>query len=107
MNHRAGIALLTLALTACGSPRMRIEWSRPALVPLAPGQHLTLLVESDGPPSATNVLDGVIGVTQGQIMNKWVAVQPVRNEFDAQLRRAGHELAPPGHADRILRLRPT
>ena len=75
-----------LALSVGCAPRIRIEWTRPARFHLDQKQKVALKVETDGiAPTATNALDAVIGVTQGRMLNKWVAVEPVRNEFGAQL----------------------
>ncbi|MBI3183159.1 MAG: tetratricopeptide repeat protein [Myxococcales bacterium] len=109
-SRPAQLALLAATVvTSFGcTPRIRIEWSRPARFQLAPDQRIALQVEADGVgPSATNVLDAAIGFTQGQVLNKWVAVEAVRNEMDAELRRAGLNLVDRPQADLVLRARPT
>ncbi|MFZ5468815.1 MAG: tetratricopeptide repeat protein, partial [Myxococcota bacterium] len=98
---------LSLALVAGCTPRIRLERSRPAAVQLPIDQPIALQVETDGTaPSATNVMDAVIGVTQGQVLNKWLAVEPVRNELRVQLQNAGYRLVEPAQAQAVVRVRP-
>ena len=97
-----------LGLLAGCTPRIRIDSTRPARFKLAPSQRIALQVETDGvAPTATNVLDAVIGVTQGQVLNKWLAVEPVRNELGTQLGNAGYSVVEGAVADVVLRVHPT
>lgn len=65
-------------------------------------------MEKDGSePDVVNVVDAAISFTQGQVLNKWVAVEPVRNVFSTGLRNSGYNVAEGGTPDIIIRVRPT
>lgn len=97
----------SLVFLAC-APKIRISWDKPPALVLPTTQKVAVEVKADGiAPSATQVMDAVIGVTQGQLMNKWLAVEPVKNELVTQLRSAGFTVVEPGQADVVLAMVPT
>lgn len=98
---------LSLLFAGC-TPRIRIEWNRPARFVLPVEQPLAINVEADGTaPTANTVVDAMIDIGQGQLLNKWLAVLPVRTELDAHLRRAGHRVVEPESAAVTVKVRPT
>jgi tetratricopeptide (TPR) repeat protein len=106
MSRLSALAPLLLLL-AC-TPRIRIEWTRPAAFSLPTDKKVALVVETDGvAPSAGNVLDTAIGLTQGQVLNKWLAIEPLRNELGTQLAREGYNLVDRDKADVLVRVQPT
>jgi tetratricopeptide (TPR) repeat protein len=108
MHSRFLVAVVLFVVGVGCTPRIRIEWSRPARFVLPVEQPLAVNVEADGAaPTANNVIDAMIDIGQGQLLNKWLAVLPVRNELDAQLRRAGHNVVEGGSAAVMVRVRPT
>ncbi|MBX5484551.1 MAG: tetratricopeptide repeat protein [Myxococcaceae bacterium] len=110
MMHKLALAGLfaVLALMAQGcSSTIRISRTRPPVFQIKDNQKIALQVEADGTaPSAATVMDAAISFGQGQLLNKWLAVEPVRNEFDAQFRNAAYQLVPADQADLIIRVRP-
>lgn len=101
------LALALMVVAGC-TPRIRIEWSRPARFVLPVEHPIALSVEVDGAaPTGENVVDAMIGLGQGQLLNKWLAVLPVHSSLEGQLRRAGHNLVDPRSAALIVRVRPT
>lgn len=111
MSSRAARLVLLFAVLASAvacTPRIRITRPTPARFHLPTTQPLALEVKPDGvAPSATTVMDAAIGLSQGQVMNKWVAVEPVRVEWNGQLHAASYKLVAAGQAERILRIVPT
>lgn len=104
---RLALALSLLALSMGCSNSFRINRTRPAAFPLRTDQKIALQVERDGtPPSATTVLDAAVALTVGQVLNKWLAVEPVRSEFNASLRGSGYTLVD-RFPELIVRVRPT
>lgn len=104
---RLALSLALLSLAAGCSHTFRIERTRPPVFQLNTTQKISLQVDKDGnPSSATTVLDTAIGVTQGQVLNKWLAVEPVRNEFNASLRGSGYAVVD-RFPELIIRVRPT
>lgn len=101
--------LVVGVLLAIGcAPRIKIEWNRPPRLSVPKGQPLALNVQADGtPPNANMVADAIIDITQGQVLNKWMAVGPVRHELDAQLRAAGHNMVEGPGGGLTVRVRPT
>lgn len=98
----------TLLLIACGPPRIRLEWSRPAQFTLPLEKPVSIKVEADGtPPGEAAVVDAVISFGQGQLLNKWVAVPAVKGELELQLRHAGHTVVSEEAADLIVQVTPT
>jgi tetratricopeptide (TPR) repeat protein len=105
----AALLLALVGLAAGCTPKLRVEWTRPPRCILPESRKIALRVDKDGSgPTAAEVADVVIGVkNQGQVLNKWAAVGPVRNEFKAQLEREGLELVDEDERpDAILAVRP-
>lgn len=105
---RWALIVSLLAMTVGCSHRIRIERSRPARFPLGANHPIALQVEKDGtPPSSSTVLEAVIDASQGQVLNKWLAVEPVKSELNAQVRGAGYRVVDRAEASLIVRVRPT
>lgn len=105
----AGVLFLALGAIGCGPPKVHVSWSRPPLFSLDKSKKIAVVVEAEGqaPPSATQVLDTVLGVTRGKLLNKWAAVPPLTNELKASLQEAGYTIVDsPARADVIVRGRP-
>lgn len=107
--HRRFACLVALAAVATGcSHNIRIERTRPAEFNLPTTQTVAVEVQPDGtPPTTNNVVEAAISVTQGQILNKWVAMQPVRQELESALRRGGYQLVDKSQAAVIIWVKPT
>lgn len=106
LSHAFAILFL-FGCVACGPPRIRIEWSQPAAFNLPNTVPVAVIVEKDGvQPTANNVLDAFGAVTQGQVMNKWLAVEPVKQEFTAALTKQGYQIVDSSKAQAIIKLRP-
>lgn len=104
---RVALTFALLVTAAACTPRIRIDRMQPPRLQLAPNQPVALMVEADGAaPSATNVMDTAIGITRGQILNKWLAVEPVRNELNAELRRNSFSVVDRGSAQWVIRVKP-
>jgi tetratricopeptide (TPR) repeat protein len=103
------LAVSLLAMTVgCSQHRIRIERTRPARFSLGANQPVALQVEKDGTPTTSHtVFEAVVDVSQGQMLNKWLAVDPVRTELNAQMRGAGYTVVDGAAASLILRVRPT
>lgn len=101
------VLLSALVLTSC-TPRIRLEWSRPARFEMPASKRVALDTDLEGVrPTASNVLDAVVGASQGQLLNKWVAIEPLRGELADALRQAGYQVVPKAQADLLLRVKPT
>lgn len=105
---RSCVALTALLVaSACGAPRIRIERSRPASFQLSHQRPILVRAVPDGSePAAETVMMAALSVTQGQLLNKFVAVLPVQKAFMEQLHGARYTLGAPGNADLVLKLVP-
>jgi tetratricopeptide (TPR) repeat protein len=103
-STRFAVVLSLLAMSTACSHSFRINRTRPPVFPLAAEQKVVLLVEKDGSPP--DVINAAFGITQGQVLNKWGAVEPVRNVFGTSLRNSGYTVVE-GAPDIIIRVRPT
>ncbi len=108
MPHAVRFAVvLAVFATAC-TPKVRIERTLPARLPIAEGKKLAVQVDPDGSgPPASTIVGVALDVAQGQLLNKWVAVEPVRVELDRQLRRTAFSVVDKAAADYLIRARPT
>lgn len=98
---------MLVTAVGCGPPRIRIEWSQPAAFNLPPETPVAVIVERDGvQPSVNNVLDTALDVTRGQVMNKWLAVEPVKQEFTAALQKRGYRIVDSSQAQALIKVRP-
>lgn len=105
---RLPVCVAAFLLIACGPPRIRIEWSRPAQFVMPVEQPVAIEVVPDGtPPDVNTVVDAIDAVGRGQILNKWVAVPAVLGELHAQLNRAGHKVVDAPAAEVIVKVKPT
>lgn len=108
---RLAIACAVLAIaSACGAPRIRIERTRPAVFQLSRSQPIAVEVQLDNPKNgddvATDVMVAGLRLTQGQVLTKHLAVEPVRSEFASELRKAQYTVASGRDAALELRLVP-
>lgn len=105
---RVALAVVTLAFaSACGAPRIRIERSRPAAFQLSQSQRIVVTAAPDGSePAAETVMMAALTATQGQLLNKFVAVVPVQTAFVDALQSAQYSLGEAPSADLMLRLVP-
>ncbi|MBS1149792.1 MAG: hypothetical protein H6Q89_1490 [Myxococcaceae bacterium] len=108
MRSRLLVVLLGLSLAVGCTPRIRLNWSQPPRLVIPLEQPMVLDVEADGAaPTEHNVIDAIVDVSQGQVLNKWLAVLPVRTELNLLLRHAGHQVVEPQTAAVTVRVRPT
>ena len=111
MSMRQAVFLtsaLLLFATSCGAPKIKLQWSSPAAFGLPTEVPVALIVETDGvKPTATSVLDTALDVTRGQVLNKWLAVEPVRQELTAALQKKGYRIVDGSQAQALIKVRPT
>ena len=108
MPFRLLVSVAALLVIACGPPRIRIEWNRAPAFVLPVETPVSVKVEADGSqPVANAVVDGLIGLGRGQVLNKWAAVGPVYAELDLTLRQAQHNVVAPDDAQLTVRVTPT
>jgi tetratricopeptide (TPR) repeat protein len=100
-------ALLALWSAGCSAPVIRLSWNRPPALPLTTAQRVAVEVARDGAsPTPSGVLGAAIGLTQGQVMNKDLAMEPLRLELTGQLQGLGFTVVDKAQADAVIRMVP-
>jgi tetratricopeptide (TPR) repeat protein len=102
------LAVCSIVLAAACTPKVRIQRMNPAKFELAQGSQLAVQVDADGaPPPAAALVGAALDLAQGQLLNKWVAIEPLRSELDRQLRRTSHPIVERKQAQYLVRAVPT
>jgi len=106
----SAVATLMFTTGCAGAPVIRLTWSRPPLVPIRITQKVGLDV-GKGSASATvtpNAAIGtIIGLTQGQVMNKDMSLEALRIELKGQLENMGFTVVDRSEAEVIVKVVPT
>jgi len=102
------VATLLVTTGCAGAPVIHLTWSRPPLLPITTAQKVAL----DVPKGATAVtpnaaMGAVLGLTQGQVMNKDMSVDALRAELKGQLQNMGFAVVDKSQADVVIKVVPT
>lgn len=102
-------AVMLLLSTGCASaPVINLSWSRPPLLPLTTAQKVALDINQGTATVTPNAAMGaVLGLTQGQVMNKDMSVEALRVELKGQLQNMGFAVVDKSQADVVIRVVPT
>jgi len=97
-----------LFTTGCAAPVIHLTWSRPPLLPITTSQKVGLDVAKGNAVVTPNAAMGaVLGLTQGQVMNKDMSVDALRIELKGQLQNMGFAVVDKSQADVIVKVVPT
>jgi tetratricopeptide (TPR) repeat protein len=104
----SAVASLLLSTGCASAPVIHLSWSRPPLLPITTAQKVALDVNKGNATVTPNAAMGaVLGLTQGQVMNKDMSVEALRAELKGQLQNMGFAVVDKSQADVIIKVVPT
>src|SRR5690606_8962641 len=86
--------------------RIRLERTLPPVLNLAEDRRLVVQVEAPpgGDPNVAEAVGIIVGATKGQLLQRDLAVDPLRNEFRKQLQSSHLTLADDADADTLVKV---